>query len=533
VFRKRGNTTEFRVLSRPDQNAKTWQEHAGGTIAWAEGQSAKRHDLAALQASCSELERRVEPGALVPESEFLVFGPRWQSVWRSIEKVKFGPRHQLTAMALGAEFEDDLESYRLHPALLDVALFVYGREPGGGGSPHLPFSYGVLTVRGPLPRRLYSYIEHLGESRFHVMLLDEQGNEVVRIEDYELRAVDAAKMAEEAAAARKGSGALRIEIGTPGMLETLRFHPTERRSPLPHEVEIEVKAVGLNFKDVLFALGVLPTPQGQKPKLGMECAGVLTAVGSDVRGLAVGDEVFAMALHSFATHVTTPALAVGKKPAHLGWAEAAGIPNAYYTAWYALMTLGQMKKGERVLIHTAAGGVGLAAVRIAQMVGAEIFATAGSKEKRDYLAKLGVRHVMDSRSLEWTKQIAEATQSKGVHLVLNSLAGEYITKGLESLCTHGRFLELGVRDIYANTPLPMAPFVKALSFHAVMVSEDVPEFRKIWDELMQKFYDRKLEPLPTKVFPVAEVDKAFEYMSRARHIGKVAVDCTDGGWPLG
>ena len=238
-----------------------------------------------------------------------------------------------------------------------------------------------------------------------------------------------------------------------------------------------------------------------------------------------------MAIHSFASHVTTPAIAVGKKPKHLSYADAAAIPNAYYTAYYALVTLGGMKAGERVLVHTAAGGVGLAAVKICQAMGAEIYATAGSDEKREYLRNMGIKHVMNSRTLDWAEELKEATNGEGVHLVLNSLAGEYITKGLEALTVHGRFLELGVRDIYANTPLGLAPFAKALSFFAVMVSEDVPGFRDIWDELFSKFDDKTFEPLPTKVFSIGEVDKAFEFMSRAKHIGKVAVD-VDGPFPL-
>lgn len=531
ALEKRGDVTRFRVLSRASDGA-AWQEHAAGAVAWVEGGAAPRHDLAQIAATCAEHTRPVAGDDLVPKNPLLAFGPRWRGIWTGIREVKFGRDRRLTRLALADEFASDLADYRLHPALLDVAVFYYARGDEPPGPPHLPFSYGKVTVRAPLPPRLYSFVRlrpgaSAGISAFDITLLDESGVEVVAIEDYQQRRIDGARMAGQVAAARDEAGeGLRIRIGTPGMLESLRYHPVPRRTPGPGELEIEVRATGLNFKDVLFALGVLPVPAGEQPKLGMECAGVVTRVGPGVSGFAPGQEVFAMGICCFASHVTTPAVAVAPKPAHLSMAEAAALPNAYYTAWYSLIVQGRLSRGEKVLIHTAAGGVGLAAVKIAQSVGAEIFATAGNAEKRKYLSSIGVPHVMDSRSLAWADEVQKITAGKGVQVVLNSLAGEYIPKGLAVLARHGRFLELGVRDIYADTPLHMRPFEKGLSFFAVMVSEDLPRFGEVWVDLMRRIAARELPPLPTKVFPVAQVSEAFEFMARAKHIGKVAVEGT-------
>jgi len=149
----------------------------------------------------------------------------------------------------------------------------------------------------------------------------------------------------------------------------------------------------------------------------------------------------------------------------MSFEDAAGIPMAFLTAYYALHTLARMKAGDRVLIHAAAGGVGLAAVRLAQAAGAEIYASAGNPEKREFLRTLGVRHVMDSRSLEFADEVSTQTGGHGVDIVLNSLAGEFIPKSLSLLSEGGRFLEIGKRDIW--TASQAQQFRGAISYHAV------------------------------------------------------------------
>ena len=221
--------------------------------------------------------------------------------------------------------------------------------------------------------------------------------------------------------------------------------------------------------NVMSALGVYPgKPQGVG-SLGIECAGRVTRVGPDAHRFSVGDEVMAFAHDSLASHVLVDERLVASIPPGLDFASAATIPVAFVTAEYALRHLGRLSRGERVLIHSAAGGVGLAALQIAQRAGAEVVATAGTEAKRELLKSLGVTHVADSRSLAWVGAVREATAGEGVDLVLNSLAGEAIPAGLDLLRSGGRFLEIGKRDIYENRP--SACFLSAGIF---------PTSRSIW-----------------------------------------------------
>ncbi|MBX9255496.1 SDR family NAD(P)-dependent oxidoreductase [Desmonostoc muscorum CCALA 125] len=323
----------------------------------------------------------------------------------------------------------------------------------------------------------------------------------------------------------------RLEISAPGVLENLQLRAMTLSKPGPGEVEIQVCATGLNFKDVAKTLNLLNDASLQGTfsgrSLGIECTGIITAIGSGVEGFHIGDEVIACAPHSFSTHITTDTRAVVHKPPHLGFEEAATIPVTFLTAYYALDYLGRLRQGERVLIHAAAGGVGLAAIQIAQTVGAEIFATAGSPEKRELLRSLGVEHVMDSRSTAFASQVMEITNGKGVDIVLNSLAGEAIPKSLSVLAAYGRFIEIGKRDIEQNNKLGLRPFQNNLSFFAVDLDKllrDRPDFAgSLLREVMGYFEAKTFHPLPHRVFPISRVVSAFRYMAQAKHIGKIVI----------
>ena len=261
--------------------------------------------------------------------------------------------------------------------------------------------------------------------------------------------------------------AYRLTTIRPGTIDGLTLKAIHRSSPKPGEIELEVRAAGLNFSDVMKSLGLYPgLPDGPVP-FGAECSGVITAIGEGVEGWAIGDEVLAVAPFAFASHVITRAELVARKPPHLSFEEAATVPIAFLTASYALDHLGHLDRGERVLIHSATGGVGLAAVQLALRAGAEIYATAGSDEKRQFLRDLGIQHVMDSRTLAFADEVLKQTGGRGVDVILNSLAGEAIPKGLSVLAEYGRFLEIGKRDIYQNTRIGLQPFQKNLSFFAI------------------------------------------------------------------
>ena len=236
----------------------------------------------------------------------------------------------------------------------------------------------------------------------------------------------------EAAPGGAATAPVRLEIGRIGDLDSLQLQPLERRAPGPDEVEIQVRAAALNFADVLKATGLFPDAP-----FGMECAGVVVRVGQRVRAFQPGDAVVAIGPGSFCSHVVRQARFVAPKPAALSFEEAATLPAAFMTAHYALHTVGHLRAGEKVLIHTASGGVGLAAVQVAQRLGAEIFATAGSPEKRAFLEALGIRHVFNSRTRDFADEIQQRTGGRGVDVVLNALTGDFIPHSLATLAAGG------------------------------------------------------------------------------------------------
>jgi acyl transferase domain-containing protein len=328
----------------------------------------------------------------------------------------------------------------------------------------------------------------------------------------------------------------RVHVAQPGMLDSLQLLAVPRRQPGVSEVEVAVEVAGLNFIDVMKAMDIYPGLDPEAPvALGAEVAGRVTAVGPGVDGWQVGDAVLAITpsftdTSLLVSHVTLPAELVLPIPDGLGMAEAATLPIAYLTAYYALHYLGRLETGERVLIHSASGGVGLAAVQLAQMVGAEIFATAGSPEKRDYLRGLGIEHVMDSRSLDFAREIMTITGGEGVDVVLNSLAGEAIPASLSVLTPYGRFLEIGKRDIYQNRRLGLEPFKRNLSFFAIDLSRVIAERPSLATRCLRQVLDYvrsgALRPLPYQTFAAEAVGDAFHHMAQARHIGKLVLDFT-------
>lgn len=321
--------------------------------------------------------------------------------------------------------------------------------------------------------------------------------------------------------------AYRLEIATPGMLDSLALKPLQRRNPRPGEVEVEIHATGLIFRDVLMALGQYP---GKVESFGSECVGVVVSVGPDVPHLKAGQRVVVMGAGTCASHVTLPSQDVLPVPETLTDEQAASIPSAFLTAQYALHHLAKLKSGERVLIHAAAGGVGLAAVQLAQRVGAEVFATAGSQEKRAYLQSLGVPHVMDSRSLDFAAEIMRTTSGKGVDVVLNSLAGDFIEKSLSVTARGGRFVEIGMTGIWNETQV--AALNRDIAYFPVNLAATFQENPQLLAEmlraLLSEFAEGKLEPLPLKVFSAERSIEAFRYLAQAKHIGKVVISHQSG-----
>ncbi len=326
---------------------------------------------------------------------------------------------------------------------------------------------------------------------------------------------------------------VQLKLSEYGVLDNLSLQAMTRRPPQMNEVEIQVQASAVNFRDVLNALGMLKEyyaenmgiTQANELTFGFECAGNIVAVGENSH-LKVGDEVVAwVTTHdAFSSFVTLPAMTVVKKPTNLSFHEATTIPLAFLTAQYGLHHLAKIQPGERVLIHAAAGGVGLAAVQIALNAGAEVFATA-SVNKWEFLKSMGVKYVMNSRSLEFADEVMSLTQGQGVDVVLNSLNGEFINKSLQVLAHKGRFVEIGKIGIWDESQVKATrDDISYFAFDLGEVHHRYPSLiSPMLQQLMEQLQTGTLKPLPQTVFSLEQVVDAFRYMAAAKHIGKVVV----------
>jgi acyl transferase domain-containing protein/NADPH:quinone reductase-like Zn-dependent oxidoreductase/NAD(P)-dependent dehydrogenase (short-subunit alcohol dehydrogenase family)/acyl carrier protein len=334
---------------------------------------------------------------------------------------------------------------------------------------------------------------------------------------------------------------VQLDCSVPGPFRNLKWRPAADPGPLgSDEVEIEVRAAGLNFRDVMYAMGLLPDEAVEDgfcgPTFGMEVSGIVTRVGAAVVEVAVADAVIAFAPASFANRVRTRALAVARKPAHWSFAAAATVPTAFFTAYYALHELARLREGEKVLIHGAAGGVGIAAIQLAKHLGAEIFATAGTAAKRDFVRLLGADHVFDSRSLAFADEVMQASGG-GVDVILNSLAGDAIPRNLRLLRPFGRMLELGKRDFYENSHIGLRPLRNNINYFGIdadqLLAQRPDIARRVFIDLMALFAGGHLQPLPHRTFDAADIATAFRHMQASRHIGKVVVTFAPDFAPLG
>jgi NADPH:quinone reductase-like Zn-dependent oxidoreductase/NAD(P)-dependent dehydrogenase (short-subunit alcohol dehydrogenase family)/acyl carrier protein len=338
----------------------------------------------------------------------------------------------------------------------------------------------------------------------------------------------------EQAVVRSATVPFELEIPRPGDLSSIRFAECARRTPAPDEVELRILGVSINFKDVLKAMGVLSDSVVEGTffanSLGMEAAVEVIRVGDQVEKYAVGDRlVAALPQGCFRSYTTVLAKDVYGVPALENYdaLAQAGALTAFITTYYSLHRIARLRRGERVLLHAASGGVGLAAIQVARWCGAEVIATAGSETKRAYLRSLGVEHVFDSRSLDFVDDVKRVTNGEGVDVVLNFLTGEAQDKSVSLLKSFGRFVEIGKRDIDENRGLGLRPFHRNLTFAAVDIDRLIIEkpdlFEEILNELWKHFVEGIFTPLPVTEFGIAQLGDAFHLMRRAEHIGKVVV----------
>ncbi|MBV9771368.1 MAG: SDR family NAD(P)-dependent oxidoreductase, partial [Bryobacterales bacterium] len=449
---------------------------------------------------------------LLTDSQRLISGSALHLL-QSLAELEATPRVWFVTRGAQAVLENE------SPSVAQAPLIGFGRV---AASEHWPLLVTRIDIDPALPdpAALFEEIWNAGrEQEVALRARTRYGNRLCRLGPSEVRHRPL----------RSGES-FHLDTAGDGILDHLTLRADETREPGPGEVSIDVAAVGLNFLDVLRALNMAPGVPSSASGFGMECSGTVTAVGEGVQHFKPGDEVIAMnsrGVGCFTRYLTIPTRSVFHKPAHLNLEEAATIPVAYQTAYYALHHLGRMRAGESVLIHAAAGGVGLAAVHLAQQAGVEVFATAGSDEKRAYLKSLGVKYIMNSRTLDFAEEVMAYTGGRGVDLVLNSLAGDAISKSLAVLATGGRFLEIGKRDIYADTRLGLLPFQRNLSFYAIdllrMSLERPDTVQSLTAEIAERVASGAFPPLPYRTFPVTETSDAFRYMAQGKHLGKIVI----------
>ncbi|WP_156325688.1 SDR family NAD(P)-dependent oxidoreductase, partial [Nonomuraea sp. SBT364] len=331
--------------------------------------------------------------------------------------------------------------------------------------------------------------------------------------------------------------AFRLAVRDPGLSYRLSWERADLPVPGPGQALVEVRAIGLNYRDVMFAVGLLPSEAVEAVfgghELGLECAGTVIAVGPGVTLTRPGDRVSAAGPVGFGSHALIEEWAATHIPDTLTFAEAVTLPMAYSTVYHALHHCARLREGETLLVHGGGGGVGLAALEYARHAGAHVIATAGSEAKRDLLRALGAAHALNSRSLRFAEQVRELTGGRGVDVVLNSLAGEAVSRGLECLRHGGRFVELGKRDIYESRHLPLRPFGDNIAFFGVDVGT------LMWKDpalmaahVATLLHVRDPYPLPHTVFPAERVADAFALMRHSRHIGKVVVSLDPRDEPI-
>jgi len=327
----------------------------------------------------------------------------------------------------------------------------------------------------------------------------------------------------------------------PGSLDALEARPAPAEPPAAGELEIAVEATGLNFRDVLNALGLLEAysaelglRDGSQLPFGGECVGRVVAVGAGVSPERIGERVLAaLAVGSLASHVRCRAQLCLPLPPELSPELGASLSTAFLTAMHGLIDLAQLQPGETVLIHAAAGGVGQAALQVARRLGARIFATA-SQAKQAALLEQGVEAVFDSRSTAFAEQLLAATGGRGVDVVLNSLKGEWVDAGFRALAEGGRFVELGKLEIWSREQAAeRRPDARYLPFDLLEVAAAEPRrIRDLLTTLLADLQQGHYSPIPLQVFPEEQTTEAFRLMAQARHVGKLVISRGEQPAPL-
>lgn len=315
----------------------------------------------------------------------------------------------------------------------------------------------------------------------------------------------------------------RAHVEKPGNFNSIVLKPVEMVSPKANQIQIKVKAAGLNFRDILIGLGIYYDPPGVTTTMGTDYSGIVTEVGENIKNFKQGDEVLFFSTENFKAYQIAEDYNVIKKPKNISWEAAAAIPTAYMTSYYSLKYVASVRPGKRVLIHTATGGVGLSAIEICRWLGAEIFVTAGTEKKRDYLKSIGFDAPMDSRSLDFADEIMERTNGEGIDVVLNTIAGEATAKGLSLLRQYGHFLQIDLKDIAADKSIPLGAFLKNISFTSLNMGWHPEESTRYMNEVSDLHAQGIFKPMACTNFKINELGRALAFLSKSEHIGRVVL----------
>lgn len=460
--------------------------------------------------------KRVTFARGIKQSSHMTFGSRWNN----IKEVEFSSSHGgLASLYLHEDFQDDLSNSPIHAALLDTATS-FLLDVLDVNEDILPFAYNGLAIYKSFTPKMYSYLkpktfEHTSDVQiFQVQLFDEHFDCCLEGE-----------ILFKKIPKRMSYANYSIHLERVGDLSSLQIKEIVREKELKeNEIEIEVLATGLNFKEILFALGMIPSLPGLEIfKFGLEMSGIIVKTGKNVSRFKPGDAVLGMVDGGFDRFIIVNENEVVFKPDTLTFEQAATVPVAFLTAYYGLIEAGELKRKDKVLIHSATGGVGLAAIEIAKKVGAEIYVTVGNDEKRKYIEQKGVKGVFSSKNEDFLQGILKQTERYGVDIVLNSTTGSMLTSSLKLVAPYGKFVEIGIKDLVENTSLGMGIFQKSITFSALSISQHLPNYLESMESIVKTLERGEWTPLPITIFSLDEITSAFSYMASGKHIGKIVI----------
>ena len=516
------NVFNVEVKSISDVFTSTLTTHAKGVVSSVSTRANQALNLESILQDMHDVSHNIRG---LSGSHFY-YGERW----RSLQQVYCNSdiTHALATLILPPIGKHD--DLYLHPALLDIASS-FIEQLDGYTTETVPFLYQKLSIYAPMTAKIYVEMvinqHNENEDSYTFTIYGDSGETILHC------AVLMKRKARIRTISMQGEDGLHIPCAENYQLQlekkasgerSLILEAKLRQNPADDEVEIEVLASGINFKDVLFATGLLKQLPDETPlELGLECAGRITRVGKNVKTFMSGDDVMAIVKGGFSGYVTVNSNCVVRKPKNCRIEQAAALPIAYLTAYYALVIRGDLKRGDNVLIHSASGGVGLAAIHIAKIYGAKIYTTAGSEAKRDYLVSLGVDCVANSHNESFVNTIMNHSQGQKMDIILNSLTGSLIDASLELLAPLGRFLELGSKDIVEDRALPMRFFAHGGSFIPINFHAAYNDIQHYLKQIVVWIDDKKLPLLPCKSIPLPDARHAFTELTTPQHVGKVVL----------